>query len=163
MIANAREIPTTFSYVSWISSWGLGGGSVGWMANSNAVAHAGWDCCEVVVMNLRVLVYEDEGMAYHGAAGHYCPRYGNRPCPTPTPYRMNPQQPRNVNSKLNRDKQEERIAHLLLLRLLAMLWRLFMCSRLVWRLFACRLFVWSLLLSLIVCNLCCQPSCSTLS
>ena len=46
MIANAREIPTTFSYVLWISSWGLGGGSVGWMANSNAVALAGWDRCE---------------------------------------------------------------------------------------------------------------------
>ena len=95
MIANAREIPTTFSYVSWISSWGHGGGSVGWMANLNAAAHAGWDRCEVVVMNLRVLVYE--GMAYHGAAGHDIPCYGNRPCPTPTPSRMNPQQPRFVN------------------------------------------------------------------
>ena len=97
IIANAREIPTTFSHVSWISSLGLGGGSVGWMANSNAVAHASWDRCEVVVMNLRVLVYEDEGMAYHGAAGHDWPCYGNRPCLTPTPYRMNPQEPRNVN------------------------------------------------------------------
>jgi hypothetical protein len=42
MIANAEEIPTSFSYVSWVSSyfvfWGLGGGAVGWMANANVVA-----------------------------------------------------------------------------------------------------------------------------
>ena len=50
MVANAREIPsTTFSYASWVSSyfpWGLGGGGVGWMVNSNAVANAGWNCCK---------------------------------------------------------------------------------------------------------------------
>ena len=61
------------------------------MANSIAVAHAGWDRCEVVEMNLRVLVYE--GMAYHGAAGHDCSRYGNHPFPNPTPSLMSPQQP----------------------------------------------------------------------
>ena len=48
MIANAREIPTTFFYVSWVSSWELGGGGVVWMASSNVVAHAGWDRCEVL-------------------------------------------------------------------------------------------------------------------
>ena len=97
MIANASKIPTTFSYVSWVSSWRLGGGCIGWMANSNAVAHAGWDRCEVVVVrNLRVLVYE--GKAYHGAAGHDCSHYGNRPFPNPTPSQMNPQQPRFVIS-----------------------------------------------------------------
>ena len=31
-----KKISKIFSYVSWVSSWGLGGGGgVGWMANSN--------------------------------------------------------------------------------------------------------------------------------
>jgi hypothetical protein len=53
ILPNAEEIPTSFSYVLWISSslliWGLGGGAVAWtawMANLNVVAHAGWDRCE---------------------------------------------------------------------------------------------------------------------